>query len=844
MAGSVVGGGGGGGGGGAAALKPLIDALDKNSAAISSQSDKQGEAKLAKMMEDLSAALELMVSFITRLNDSIAGLKLGFSTLAGALNTAAKAQASQKPVKPLTAKQQTQAAKDQAKADAKVLAQDKNLSYKREKDDKNNLARQLAQEARLAASIIKAQLKADKPKKGDKPPQIMGPFLHEEQTAKNKAKDDAAAKEKKDQKKFEADFAKLYSEEEAARLKVISDAANKAKSLEQEASVEYEANIKENQAARIKAENETTAEIQANIKETAEVELNAARLVSEQKTRDESRSADQYVAIESARKKAESDYLAAEKKNNAKMVSLKKEYDAVVASNAKDSADAAEKASMRRVAADIAQMAASEAALQSEPEASKSKEKPPQIMGPFLYEKQVAENAKNKRDESDYIASEKKNNAKIEALKKESDDFIASSAKESADAAEKASIRRVAADIKQIAASEAALQSEIEAAKQADAQDAAKKSAAKVAEEKGASNSVLGVDLGAIGYKMEEFGKAATVAGAAMTAAGIPVGPMFTAVATASKYMGTTLRWTATIAKGLISAFSWLKSTVSALAKSAAVYAPAIAQMAEMALRDLSAVMGAAAAPIAAAFTPIVRAISDRLFPVAKDAGAAGGAIVESFAPLIDGIMAILMPTVTLLIQVFMVLWSVIGPIIEIFGSLVQIIGAVWGVLMSALSIVIDWMMPVFKLLGAALTGLAELLTLIAKGIGWAFAWIVKSVDAKNRAKNALDPASTVGLAAAQSAKMSSFQSLGESASQNAFLSSTGAKDPQRDLAEKMLKNNIPDKFAAFLDKNGNPVLIDVKGRDDEWGGNGGGGDWGPNAGGAGAIKPQWEGFG
>ena len=832
MAGSVVGGGGGGGGGGASALKPLIDALDKNSAAISSQSDKQGEAKLAKMMEDLSAALELMVSFITRLNDSIAGLKLGFSTLAGALNTAAKAQSSQKPVKPLTAKQQNQANKDQEKAAAKVLAQDKNLSYKREKDDKNNLARQLAQEARLAASIIKAQLKADKPKKSDKPPQIMGPFLHEEQTAKNKAKDDAAAEEKKDQQKFEADFAKLYSKEEAERLKVISDAANKAKALEKESSVEIEANIKENQAARIKSENETAAEIQANIKETAKVELNAARLVSEQKTRDESRSADQYVAIESARKKAESDYLAAEKKNNAKMVSLKKEYDAVVASNAKDSADAAEKASMRRVAADIAQMAASEAALQSEPEASKSKEKPPQIMGPFLYEKQVAENAKDKRDESDYIASEKKNNAKIEALKKESDDFIASSAKESADAAEKASIRRVAADIKQIAASEAALQSEIEAAKQADAQDAAKKSAAKVAEEKGASNSVLGVDLGAIGYKMEEFGKAATVAGAAMTAAGIPVGPMFTAVATASKYMGTTLRWTATIAKGLISAFSWLKSTVSALAKSAAVYAPAIAQMAEMALRDLSAVMGAAAAPIAAAFIPIVRAISDRLFPVTRDAGAAGGDVVKSFGPLIDGIMAILAPTMTFLIAVFRLLWAVIGPVIEVIGGLVQILGSLWGAIMVLFTVMVDWMMPAFELLGAALSFLAKALKMAADGIAWAFSWLIGPVDKKDRAKDAFDPASTVGLAAAQNAKMSSFQSLGESAAQSAFLTSTGGKDPQADLAQAMLNKDLPNKWAMFLDAQGKPQPIVAAQRNNAGPANPGvpgvqaGGDW------------------
>lgn len=157
-------------------LKPLIDALEANSKAISSQADKQGEAKLAKMMEDLSAALELMVSFITRLNDSIAGLKLGFSTLAGALNIAAKAQASQKPVKPLTAKQQTQAAKDQAKADAKVLAQDKNLAYKREKDDKAILARQLAQDARIAAAIIKAQLKAQKTPPPEDQAVIPAPF--------------------------------------------------------------------------------------------------------------------------------------------------------------------------------------------------------------------------------------------------------------------------------------------------------------------------------------------------------------------------------------------------------------------------------------------------------------------------------------------------------------------------------------------------------------------------------------------------------------------------------------------------------------------------------------------
>ena len=671
MAGSVVGGGGAGtGGGGAAALKPLIDALDKNSAAISSQSDKQGEAKLAKMMEDLSAALELMVSFITKLNDSIAGLKLGFSTLAGALNAAAKIQASQKPVKPLTAGQQRQAAKDQAKADAKVLAQDKNLAYKREKDNKANSIRQQAAVYRAEAAIVR-QLKAEQ-KKSDKPPDIMGPFPYEEQVAKNKKEAEDKAKEEKDRlavvkegrKEYEAGVKKSSD----AEIKAIADVATKVKELEKQ----IDARLEDIYASAEKA----------NKKESDRKTSYDKKLASEQQERDDSRKADTYLALEARRKKAQ--------------------------------------------------------------------------------EKQRAEE-------------------------------------------EQAPI------------------------------DAAKAKAAKAEEEKGASNSVLGVDLGAIGYKMEEFGKAATVAGAAMTAAGIPVGPMFTAVATASKYMGTTLRWTATIAKGLISAFSWLRSTVSALAKSVAVYAPAVAQMAEMALRDMSAVMGAAGVGVLKAFTPIIRSISDKMFPVNKDYSEASGAVLKSFGPLIDGIMLILMPIITLLIQVFRALWYIVGPIIEVLGQLVRIVGVLIAGMFSALSIVIDWLMPAFVFLGECIQLAADGLAWLAKKLSFGFLSL-GVVDEKDRMKNALDPASTVGLAAAQSAKMSSFQSLGESAAQTAFLASSGAGDPERDLAQAILDNNLPDKWKIFLDAQGKEIIPANK-RETDW--TGGGGDYGPVE-----VKPQWEGFG
>ena len=683
MAGSVVGGGGGGGGGGADALKPLIDALEKNSAAISSQSDKQGEAKLAKMMEDLSAALELMVSFITRLNDSIAGLKLGFSTLSGALNAAAKAQTSQKPVKPLTSKQQLAANSAQAKADAKVLAQDKNLAYKREKDDKANSIRQANAAYRAEARIVK-QLK-DEQKKADKPPQVMGPFLYEEQVAKN--------------------------------------------------------------------------------------QLNA-----KQQERDDAGLADQFNATKAERIKAENDYIAAEKKNNAKIESLRKESDDFIADSAKESADALTDASKRRVAADMAQMAASDAAAKQADARAQS------------------DQARNKKEYDDQLRSYQK-------------------AEESA----------------------------YKAFDKMDASDAKKSEADKAAEAKGASKSVLGVDLGAIGYKMEEFGKAATLAGAAMTAAGMPVGPLFTVVGTASKYLGTTLRWTATIAKGLIAAFSWLRSTVSALAKSVAVYAPAISQMAEMALRDMSAVMGAAGVGVLKAFTPIIRSISDRMFPVSKDMSDAGGDVVKSFAPLIDGIMAILMPTVTVLIQLFRGLWYTVGPMIEILGVLVQTLGVMWGALMALTSVLLDWLMPVFKAFADGVSLIVNFFQQALNKIRDDFAWLLGK-----RGEDALTPASTVGLAAAQSAKMGSFQSLGESAAQNAFLTSTGGRDPQADLAQDMLNKDLPNKWAIFLDAQGKPQPIVAAQRDDGPAPNngGGGGDWGPGAGNVGAVKPQWEGFG
>ena len=634
MAGSVVGGGGGGGGGGAAALKPLIDALDKNSAAISSQSDKQGEAKLAKMMEDLSAALELMVSFITKLNDSIAGLKLGFSTLAGALNAAAKIQASQKPVKPLTAKQQTQAAKDQAKADAKVLAQDKNLAYKREKDDKAILAKQLAQDARIAAAIIKAQLKAQKTPPSEDQPVIPAPFAVDYGAPADLEKLDKQLQEAAE------DFNGFISSVVSGLAKQKFDAKPK-----------YQLGY--NTPNKPFAVDPGTPEESAKLEEQLEK----------------------------------------------------------------------------------AMYSFNSSILKSKP--GQLEDKTARLGGP---------------PDRDGLGGPP--------------------------------------------------------------------------DRGGLGGPPGGAD--ALGYKMEEFGKAIVLTGAAIT----PISPVFIAVAAASKFLGTAFRVGTMVVKGLISAFSWLRSTVSALAKSAAVYAPAIAQMAEMALRDLSAVIGAAAAPIAAAFTPIVRAISDRLFPVTKDAGAAGGDVVKSFGPLIDGIMAILMPTMTFLIAVFRLLWAVIGPVIEVIGGLVQILGSLWGAIMVLFTVMVDWMMPAFELLGAALSFLAKALKMAADGIAWAFSWLIGPVDKKDRAKDAFDPASTVGLAAAQNAKMSSFQSMGESAAQNAFLTSTGARDPQADLAQDMLNKDLPNKWAMFLDAQGKPQPIVAAQRNNAGPANPGvpgvqaGGDW------------------
>lgn len=251
---------------------------------------------------------------------------------------------------------------------------------------------------------------------------------------------------------------------------------------------------------------------------------------------------------------------------------------------------------------------------------------------------------------------------------------------------------------------------------------------------------------------MEEFGKAIALTSKAIT----PISPVFIAVAAASKFLGTAFRVGTMVVKGLMAAFSWLKSTVSALAKSVAVYAPAISQMAEMALLDLSAVMGAAGVGVLKAFTPIIRSISDRMFPVNKEYSDASGEVVKSFGPLIEGIMSILMPTVTVLIQVFRDLWYIVGPIVEIIGVLVQALGLLWGTVMSLTSVFLDWILPVFKGFADSVGSIVKYFEEALKMIRDDFAWLLGK-----RGEDALAPASTVGLAAAQSAKMSSFQSLG-----------------------------------------------------------------------------------
>lgn len=276
-----------------------------------------------------------------------------------------------------------------------------------------------------------------------------------------------------------------------------------------------------------------------------------------------------------------------------------------------------------------------------------------------------------------------------------------------------------------------------------------------------------------------------------------------------------------------VAGFNKLRSSVDALAKSAMTYAPGIAIAMERALKDLDAVVGAYSAKVGASMIPIVQIVSDYMFPTMKALGDAVAAVVKSFTPLVETIMMILMPVVTGLANIFTFLWKLLSPVIDILTTLFNTIGMSFAFLIGVVNGVIDALsaffaplFTVFDLFGEQLMLAAEVAKQFAIKITEWIPYIGAAV------KEALKPSSTQGLAAASTARMTSAAAISETVAQNAFIASSGGKDPSKAFAQQMLDNDIPNKWAKDLDarggKQGNPNVR----KDDGFVGDGGGGDW------------------
>lgn len=272
--------------------------------------------------------------------------------------------------------------------------------------------------------------------------------------------------------------------------------------------------------------------------------------------------------------------------------------------------------------------------------------------------------------------------------------------------------------------------------------------------------------------------------------------------------IGKAILITTTAVRLFNKALNWLVNTSSKVADAAAAFAPGIANGLRFALKDLSAVFGVYYAYIAQALTPLIRIVADSLLPVMRTAGQVFGNIIKMITPIVKAFMAVISSFATLFLKIADLFFKFLEPFIRGFGAGLSLLSVVLTALVGAATGVIDAFEYLFS--GIINFGLkiASNMEKTVEAIRQAIINLTKDIPFIGKAiKNALAPASTMGLAAASSARLTSAAAISETVAQNAFLATSGGIDPQNELAKQMLENDIPNKWAKMLDANGNVVI-------------------------------------
>lgn len=264
-----------------------------------------------------------------------------------------------------------------------------------------------------------------------------------------------------------------------------------------------------------------------------------------------------------------------------------------------------------------------------------------------------------------------------------------------------------------------------------------------------------------------------------------------------------------------------ISSVVGKITGFVAAINPGLVQTLGLAFRDLTAVVGIALQPVLQAIIPVVRQLTNAIFPLAKMIGKVISEIFEALQPAIDAItdtffvMAeILIPVVQLigdtlkfLAPAFVVLANVVKSVYIVFGTIVSAIVGIIRSLFGGLN------KNAFKdAMQGVLDGLRLLTSAIIKGL----AYILKFFGAISGINSMLNflrgltkpKADAAGIAAAQNAQFTSIEQVGKNAALAAVIATAVIGDKKERIDDQ-------DFFADMITeleqiKDNGPTLIDA----------------------------------
>lgn len=364
-----------------------------------------------------------------------------------------------------------------------------------------------------------------------------------------------------------------------------------------------------------------------------------------------------------------------------------------------------------------------------------------------------------------------------------------------------------------------------------------------------ANQAVQGFNAASSGGAMARIAAAANVAKASMAALSSVVAPVAAGMAALNAV--------------LIAAPAAFVGAAYAISKFTDALNPGLTMQLNMAMRDLTAVVGTALNPVLQAMVPAIRDFANRLLPITRDAGQYFSGLMQYMRPVMTAFNSMYQQIAGTLAPVFKLVTDIFGILAQVAGALMETIAgvlipfkvafeAIYGILrpfIEGFRITGDLLVNIarnFRLFMGGLEGLVKGIA-SALGLGDMIQWLVDGIKsiglalkkftnwlilaAASVAKffgmtsfvtgmiNSLKPADSTGLAAAQNPQYQSIEGLGKNMALQAAIATAGVgeESEQQKLDQQMLEslqsiqkngpnlidaiNNLPGKIADALGK-------------------------------------------